>query len=123
MWGVVGDVGRKVRSKEHGNVSNVVRGAAAAKRNLLLPFFTYAVGQGFRHGCLDEARGDGVGADAFRPHLLGYGLGQGDHSGFRGGIVGLAGVAVDAHDGGHIDDAAAATTHHHGYTGVDKVEG
>ena len=46
-----------------------------------------------RHVGLDEARGDRVDRDAARGELAGEGLGEADHPGLRGRIVGLPGVA------------------------------
>ena len=45
-----------------------------------------------------------IGADAAGTHFLGDALGKRDEAGFRCCIVGLAGVAVYADNGCHVDD-------------------
>ncbi len=57
------DVARHVGCEERGYVGDVVGLAAAAQGNFLDPLGAYIVGKSCCHGCLDEARSDGVGAD------------------------------------------------------------
>ena len=120
---LAGDVAGEVAGQESGHVGDVFHLSAAAQGNLLDPFLANFVGQGGGHGCFDEARGNGVGTDAAAAHLLGNALGQGDEAGLGGGVVALSGVAMNAYDTGHVDDAAAALAHHDGRDGVDEVEG
>ena len=70
----------------------------------------------------DEAGGDHIGAHAFWTEFGCDGLGQADHTCLRGGIVALAGIAMDAYDGADVDDRPAALPEHHGRDGVDEVE-
>ena len=98
------DVARHVAGQEGGHIGDVVDCAATAQWDFLHPLGTHLVGQSLGHVGVDEARGDGVGADAAAAHFLSHALGQGDESGLRGGVVGLSGIAVHAHHTGHIDD-------------------
>ena len=86
-------------------------------------FILHGLGQDLRHFRNDVAGSDGIGADAARAHLLGYGLCHGDKTGLGGRIVHLAGIPGLAGDGGHIDDAAAFLPGHNGHHGVQEVEG
>ena len=79
-------------------------------------------GEFFDHAGEDVARGEGVGGDVSSGDFLGDGLGQADEGGLGGGVVGLAGVAGDAHDGGHVDDAAASLADHEGQDGPGAEE-
>ena len=50
-------------------------------------------------------------------------FGESDEGGLGSGIVGLSGVAGNADDGGHVDDAAASLSDHGGQDGLDAEEG
>ena len=65
-------VRRHVGSEECGDVCNVLRSAAAAQWNFLAPFFLDFVREFGCHVGDDEARSDGVGADAARAELLSH---------------------------------------------------
>ena len=104
-------------------LGNLLGCTAATERNLLVPLGLDGIGQLVGHLRNDEAGSDRIGTHATRTQLEGDRLGQTDHTGFRGRVVGLAGIAVYAHDGGHVDDAAAALTHHDRRHGMDEVVG
>ena len=80
-------------------------------------------GQGAGHVGGDEAGGDGVGGDAAGGEFAGGGFCEGDEGGFAGRVVGLAGVADEAADGGDVDDATVAGFHHGADDGAGKEEG
>lgn len=67
-----------------------------------------AVGQrdGGGHLGLDEARGYGIDGDALLGQRWSQCLGDADHAGLGGAVVGLAAVAGDTGDGGQPDDPA-----------------
>ena len=102
-------VRRHVGSEECGDICNVFRSAAAAQWNFLAPFLFDFVREFGSHVGDDEARGDAVGADAARTHLLGDRLGKTEHAGFRRRVVALARVAADAHHGRHVDEGCLHT--------------
>lgn len=116
------DIRREIRREEQRDLGHILGRTAAAERDLLVPAFLHLVGQLVGHLGHDEARGDGVGADAARAHLLGDRLGQADHAGLRGRIVTLARVAADTHHRRHVDDRTALLAGHNGRHGMDEVE-
>ncbi len=69
-----------------------------------------------RHRChhvgVDVARADAVDRDAFARGLLGERLGEADHAGLGGGVVGLAHLALLAVDRRDRDDAAEPALAH-----------
>ena len=60
------DVARHVAGKERSDVGDVLHLTAAAQGYLLLPLVANLLRQGGCHGCLNEARCNGVGADTLR---------------------------------------------------------
>ena len=75
------------------------------------------------HGGLDETGGDGVDGDAAGGELACQGLGEADEAGFGGGVVGLAGGADFADNGGDVDDATGAGFHHGRDDSLGEQEG
>jgi hypothetical protein len=84
------------------------------------------------HVRCDEPGGDGVAVDLAASILTCDGFGEADDTGLSSGVVGLAGVACDAHDGGDVDDAPTdrfllahhfgALLAHHKHTGEVGVD-
>ncbi len=68
--------------------------------------------EGVGHRAGDEAGRHAVDGDVTAGQFLGQGLGEADHAGLGGGVVGLAGIAGHADDRGDADDAARAALHH-----------
>src|SRR3990172_7638699 len=62
--------------------------------------------------CFDKARRYGVAGDVAGGYLFGYGLGEGDESGFGSGVVGLPRQGNDAGHAGHVDYASPTLLDH-----------
>lgn len=70
----------------------------------------------------DEARGDGVAADALVAHLGGDVAGEIDDGGFAGSVEGAAEVGDEAADGGHVDHGAALLFGHGDHRELGEVD-
>ena len=70
------------------------------------------LGELVRHGGGDVARGDAVDGDPPGCDFPRQGPGKAHDTRLGGGVVGLAGVADEADDGGDVDDPAAAAGNH-----------
>src|SRR5262249_14383651 len=81
----------------------------------------HALGNGLDDGGLDEARADGVGAYAPPPELLGPGLHHADHAELAGRVVGLAEIAIQADDGGSVEDDPRLLLQHRVHHGPGAV--
>ncbi len=81
------------------------------------------LGQRLGHRRLDEAGGDEVHRDAAAGHFLRQRLGHADQPGLGGGVIGLAGIAGGADDGGDVDDPPGAAAQHAAQRRADQAEG
>jgi hypothetical protein len=73
--------------------------------DLLLNGGALLVVEGGGHVGADESRGHGVGRHFASGELTREALGESDEAGLAGGVVRLAGIAHEADDAGHVDDA------------------
>src|SRR3984957_670894 len=80
------------------------------------------VAQLIGHRRPDEARRDAVDGDAAGRDLGGDRFRHGDHRGFRGGVIRLAGIAGDPADRADRDDPAVAAAQHAAQRGADQAK-
>ena len=76
-----------------------------------------------RHVGLDEAGRHHIDGYPAAGDFLRKCLGEADHAGLAGGVVGLTGEPHETADGADIDDAPGALLHHRAEQGTDEVEG
>src|SRR5690606_9211230 len=122
VQGLAGDVGGFVGGQVDGGGGDLVARAEAAGGDVLEDGLALLVVEHVGHRAGDEARGDAVDGDAAAADLLGQRLGEADHAGLGGGVVGLARVAGDADHRGDADDAAGAALHHPLHGGAAEAE-
>ena len=85
--------------------------------------FPGRVGEDGGHVSVDEAGGHQIDRDVAAGQFLGDGLAHADEPGLAGGIVGLTGIAPQAHHAGEIDNAAVALLHHGAVGGLHAEKG
>ena len=108
------DVARLVRAEVSDERGDVSRFAETFERHDLKNFGGRlgVVDEPGRHVGPDESGGNGVDCHAPAREFASDGLGEPNHAGFGGGIVGLAGVAHHAAHGSDVDDAPPAGARH-----------
>src|SRR4029077_20111071 len=113
--------GLRRREKGHGR-RHVLRISQASQRNLLKQRLSLLLREGPGHVRVDESRRDAIDGHAAAADLPGERSRHPGDSGFRGGIVDLAGVAARSHHGGDVDDAPRAGLHHSAQHGFAEPE-
>src|SRR5207342_1908446 len=112
VQGFAGDVAG-VRARQERDRPGDVRGLAqAAQCDLADQAFTRGFGQRTGHVGVDESGRNHIDRYAPRTDFLRQGFGEPDDPRLRRRVIGLAGIAGDADDGGDVDDAPPARLHH-----------
>ena len=119
---LAGDVACFIGGEEGGGVGDVLRLAEVGQGDAGEQGFAGLLGNGIGHIGGDEAGGDGVHGDLAAGDFLSHGLGETDDAGLGGGVVALAYVAGQAHDGGNVDDAAGGALHERALQSLHEEE-
>ena len=119
---LAGDVAGFIGGEEGGGVGDILRLAEVGQGDAGEQGFACLLRDGIGHISGDKAGGNGVDGYLAAGDFLSHGLGEADDAGLGGGIVALAYVAGDAHNGGNVDDAACRTLHEGALQGFHKEE-
>src|SRR3712207_6645874 len=99
-----GDVTGLLGHQEGNDLSDLLRLAEPAGRNLLPYLLLHVLGQAPRQLRLDVTGRHGVYSDPPLRNLARHALGEPDDPGLRGCVVGLPGVTDEPDDGTHVHD-------------------
>src|ERR1700689_3240757 len=97
------NVGSLVGSQKAHRASHVLRRANTSQRNIFYGGLLEFLAQRCGHAGFYESWSDRITSYIARGYFSGYGHGQADQSGFRGGVIGLAGLSYLAEDAGDVD--------------------